>query len=187
MFQTAAGENIPYSAEMISVEIMGETAELFDADFIKHAAAAVFHYFRDEQGRETVTVAEFSLALEKILRGFNLAAAEAQLDNPAPRVAQSDLCRLASESHEAGELFFFPLLRDELRAQLQQSPQLLCFQGLRAVCQATRRRAPLEQPLPGFARSDCGISPLLHVAGKSRHQLRVGGKVKLRIGHADSL
>ena len=131
VFQTAAGENIPYSAEMISVEIMGEMAALFDADFIKHAAAAVFHYFRDEQGRETVTVPEFSLALEKILRGFNLAAAEAQSDNPAPRVVQSDLCRLANESHEAGELFFFPLLRDELRAQLQQSPQLLCFQGLR--------------------------------------------------------
>ncbi len=130
VFQTADGEKIPYSAEMISVEIMGESASIFDTEFVKHAAAAVFHYFRDELGRESVTVAEFSMALEKILRGFNLAAAEAQPDHATPRVVQSDLCRLIGESDE-GELFFFPRLRDELRAQLSQSPQMLCFRGLR--------------------------------------------------------
>ena len=131
VFRTAEGDNIPYSAEMISVEIMGETASLFDEDFIKHAAAAVFHYFRDELGRESVTVAEFSLALEKVLRGFDLATAEAQAEHPVPRVVQSDLCRLVTESDEGGELFFFPRLRDELREKLRQEPQMLCFQGLR--------------------------------------------------------
>src|SRR5580693_9243608 len=112
VFETSAGEGVPFSAEMFSVELMGDTAKMFDTEFVKHAAAAVFHYFRDELGREAVSVAEFTLALEKILRGFNLAATAAQSDSPAPRVAQSDLCRLARESHEAGELFFFPLLRD---------------------------------------------------------------------------
>ena len=131
VFQTTAGEAIPYSAEMISVEIMGDTANLFDPEFIKHAAAAVFHYFRDELDRESVTVAEFSLALEKVLRGFNLAASELASGSLAPRVLKSDLCRLAAESGKGCELFFFPLLRDELRQQLLQSPQLLCFQGIR--------------------------------------------------------
>lgn len=142
VFQTADGEKIPYSAEMISVEIMGDTATFFDSEFIKHAAAAVFHYFRDELDRESVTVAEFSLALEKILRGFQLNAAEAQSDHPAPRVARSDLRQLVSESDTGCELFFFPRLRDELRAQLSQSPQLLCFQGLRQCvkCLAGARR-----------------------------------------------
>jgi hypothetical protein len=131
VLHTARGENIPYSAEMISVEVMGDSASEFDTDFVKHAAAAVFHYFRDELGRDTVSVAEFTLALEKILRGFNLATPAAQSDNPKPRVVQSDLCRLIPEGNESGELFFFPRLRDELRTQLQQSPQMLCFQGLR--------------------------------------------------------
>lgn len=150
LFQTADGEKIPYSAEMISVEILGDSASIFDSEFIKHAAAAVFHYFRDELSRESVTVAEFSLALEKILRGFNLAAATAPPENPTPRVVQSDLCRLIGQSDEAGELFFFPRLRDELRTQLRQSPQLLCFQGLRECVKqlmGTQRWSPRCQGL----------------------------------------
>ena len=92
----------------------------------------MFHYFRDELGRETVTVAEFSLALEKVLRGFKLdATAPEPGDGPAPLVVRSDLCRLVGEQSEGCELFFFPRLRDELRSQLEQSPQMLCFQGLR--------------------------------------------------------
>jgi hypothetical protein len=131
VFHTASGEGIPYSSEMISVELMGETAALFDPEFIQHAAAAVFHYFKNDLGRESVSVAEFSLALEKVLRGFQLSEQEAQADDPAPRVAQSDLSRLVTDSDTGCELFFFPKLRDELRNQLQQSPQMLCFQGLR--------------------------------------------------------
>ena len=56
---------------MITVEVVGEMAALFDPEFLKEAAAAVFHYFRDELSRESVTVTEFADALEKILRGFN--------------------------------------------------------------------------------------------------------------------
>ena len=130
VFHTADGESIPYSADMISVEIMGDKASLFDSEYIQHAAAAVFHYFRDELGRESVSVAEFSMALEKILRGFNLATG-AQTGEPLRRVLNSDLSQLVAESAEAGELYFFPRLRDELRAQLSHSPQLLCFEGLR--------------------------------------------------------
>jgi len=70
LFQTDSGESIPYTAENISVEVLGDTAGLFDPEFIKHAAAAVFHYYREELGRDSVTVAEFSLSLEKVLRGF---------------------------------------------------------------------------------------------------------------------
>ena len=115
VFHTASGEGVPYSAEMISVELMGDTASLFDPEFIKHAAAAVFHYFRDELGCQTVTIAEFSLALERVLRGFNLAASRKDSDPPVPRVVQSDLCRLVTESGKGCELFFFPRLRDEMQ------------------------------------------------------------------------
>ena len=175
VLHTTRGESIPYSAEMISVEILGDTSSLLDAEFIKHAAAAVFHYFRDELGRDSVTVAEFTMALEKILRGFNLAAASAPADAPVPRVVQSDLYRLIKDTDEIGELFFFPRLRDELRAQLSQSPQMLCFQGLRqCVKQLARARRwtsrcqSLQDQIVEFLRScmsqeNCGTSCALVV------------------------
>jgi hypothetical protein len=130
-----SGEGIPCSVETISVELIGENASMFDAEFIKQAAGAVLHYFRDELGRQTVTMAEFSMALENVLRGFKLAAAKKDIAitteaDPA-RIAQTDLCRLAAETDNGGELIFFPRLRDELRAQLRQSPQMLCFRGIR--------------------------------------------------------
>ena len=131
VFQTASGESIPHTAESIYVEVLGDAAGLFDPEFIKHAAAAVFHYYRDELGRETVSVAEFSLSLEKVLRGFQLTPRESPEDSPGPRVIQSDLCRLAPESEAGCELFFFPRLRGELQSLLRQGPQMLCFQGLR--------------------------------------------------------
>ena len=44
---------------------------------------------------------------------------------------ETDLCRLAQESGDSLELFFFPRLRDELRGQLKQSPKVVRFSGLR--------------------------------------------------------
>ncbi len=131
LFRTSSGESIACTADALSFELIGETASLLDAEFLQHSAAAVFHYFREELGRDTVTVAEFSLALERVLRGFKLSLAEPLTAEPAPRVARSDLSRLAAESEDGCELFFFPRLRDELRAQLRESPQMLCFQGIR--------------------------------------------------------
>src|SRR5258706_10026021 len=101
VFRTATGEGVVYSAQTISVELRGETAEMFAPEFIKHAATAVFHYFRQELGRESVTVAEFSLALEKVLRGFKLdeeAPGEQAVENETPLVLKSDLCQLLAET-----------------------------------------------------------------------------------------
>ncbi len=141
VLRDASGEGIPCSAEMISVELVGENASMFDAEFIKQAAGAVLHYFRDELGRQTVTMAEFSMALESVLCGFKLAAQKKEVEvmaeaGPAEAdsdtlVAQSDLCRLAAETDNGGELVFFPRLRDELRAQLRLYPRMLCFRGIR--------------------------------------------------------
>ena len=112
------------------MELMGSTLELFDPEFVRHAAHAVFHYFQRDQGRETVTVGEFTEALEKVLRGFKLSTLKAEAAGPRS-VCELDLARLARESGEGCELFFFPRLRDELRQHLGQSPQMLRFHGLR--------------------------------------------------------
>ena len=67
LFELASGESIPFMAENISVDVTGTNDGLFDAEFVRHAANAVFHYFRYELGRKIVSVAEFAGALEKVL------------------------------------------------------------------------------------------------------------------------
>jgi hypothetical protein len=130
-FEMASGESIPFSAEMISVELSGDDAGLFDPEFVRHATSAVFHYFKEELGRHTITVAEFAGALERVLRGFSFQVSPRPASPGVAGVLQSDLRRLAHESGNGCELFFFHRLRDELRHQLQQTPQVVCFRGLR--------------------------------------------------------
>jgi len=144
LFKTSTGESIPFSAEMISVELTDGGIGSFDPEFLKHAASAVFHYFKHELGRVTVTVGEFAGALEKVLRGFGLQS-EADEQNgevldpqplmPAPlerRVLNSDLRLLACESGKGFELFFFSRLRDELRQKMLLDPEVVHFRGLRS-------------------------------------------------------
>ena len=158
VFELANGESIPFSADMISVEVMGETARLLDPEFVHHAAPAVFHYFKDELCRHSVTVTEFSASLEKVLRGFKLQTPGVLPPEPGLRVRESDLDRLARES-AGGELFFFPLLRDELRAHLRQSPRMVRFSGLRGCVKQltgarrwTGRCRHLEEQIVGYLR-----------------------------------
>ncbi len=130
LFEAANGESIPLSAETISLELMGETAELFDPEFVRHAASAVLHYFKYDLGRQTVSVGEFSDLLERVLRGFKLPAG-AELSKSNRSASEADLGSLVEQSGEFGELIFFPKLREELRLQLKQRPQVLRFRGLR--------------------------------------------------------
>ena len=144
LFETSSGESIPFSPEMISVELSGEGIGSFDPEFLKHAASAVFHYFKHDLKRVTVTVGEFAGALEKVLRGFGLQAEAdeqngehgefptADDESTDRRVLKSDLRTLACESGKGFELFFFPRLRDEMRQQLLLDPEVLHFRGLRS-------------------------------------------------------
>jgi len=134
LFRLADGESIPFSSEMISVELMGDASDQFDPELVRHAAASVFHYFKSELGRETVSVGEFAQALEKVLReiGFRIRSAEsapAETEPSCPEAA--DLRMLAHESGQSLELFFFPRLRREIRSRLRQPPHVVRFRGLR--------------------------------------------------------
>jgi len=131
LFEMAGGESIPCSAELVTIELIGEEASLLDPELIRNAARAVLHYFKIEMGRTSVSVGEFSDALASVLRGFGLSVKpSAKLETSRP-VRESDLGRLARESGKGFELAFFPLLRAELRKQLGQSPCLVRFTGLR--------------------------------------------------------
>jgi hypothetical protein len=130
IFQTNCGQQIPCSAEWVTLELIGDAASLVDPDLVQHAAAAVLHYFKEELHRQFVSVAEFAAALERALRAVGLSIfAEAE---PGPlRVLDSHLPELMKSAGQNGELFFFPQLRQELRRQLEESPQILRFNGLR--------------------------------------------------------
>lgn len=161
LFQTSSGHSVPFSVEMISLELTGDGFDLFDPEFLKDAASAVFHYFKNDLGRISVTVGEFAGALEKVLRGFCLQPAPSQeAGEAANRILTSDLRQLACESGKGFELFFFPRLRDELRQQLTRSPELVHFGGLRScVKQLTgarrwsRRCQTLQDQIVEFLRN----------------------------------
>ena len=163
LFHLANGEKVPFSASMISVELVGETSSWFDPEVARQVANAVFHYFKNELGRQCVTADEFAAAMEKALRGFkahDLAGPEALAET---RVIESDLSRLARDSGGGCELLFFPTLRSELRQHLQQRPQLLRFKGLRACVKqiaGARRWTPrcgaLEEQIVDFLRECAG-------------------------------
>ncbi len=131
VFKLASGENVPFSSDMISVELAGNTSQWFDQDFVHDATKAVFHYFKHEQGRETVSVGEFAEALERVLGGFAKAADLPVNGTVAPGVIEADLALLARESSDGWELRFFPRLRQEVRQQVRKGPRLLRFHGLR--------------------------------------------------------
>ena len=128
LLQRRNGESEPLHHGTIAIDVIADGETPFDEAFVKEASAAVLHYFKCEQGRESVTLGEFAEALEKVLHGFQLPPAR---DADANRVIATDLQKLAADAAGAFELTFFPRLREEVRWQLQQSPQVLRFRGLR--------------------------------------------------------
>ena len=141
IFQTSSGENIPCSAEVVTIELVGEAN--LDPEVVREAAAAVVCYFRNELGREHVSVEEFSCALQKVLRklGYQVSGNNEET-KPESAMGVTNLPELASSSGKGYELFFFQRLRGELKSQLKCAPQIVRFQGLRTCVKqlAGRRR-----------------------------------------------
>jgi hypothetical protein len=166
IFQLTNGESVPCSAEMITIEIAGNSEGLIDAEMLRHASASVFHYFKTELQRHTVTVGEFALALEKVLRNFGLTL---YADEPPPlakQIFEADLGHIARESADSLELFFFPRLRDELRQQLRQSQRVLRFRGLRGCVKQlagarrwSARCEKMQEQIVGYLRECLTAEP----------------------------
>jgi hypothetical protein len=121
----------PLALDRFSIELAGESASNVDPAVVQHAAEAVLHYYRHEMERRTITIEEFTDALQHVLRGIGLKVT-ASISPLAPlSEAVADLTRLAEEAGEGFELAFFARLRDVLRAGLTDGPQLVRFRGLR--------------------------------------------------------
>jgi len=166
IFHTNNGEQVPCSVESVTLELIGDCAELIDPELVHHASAAVLHYFKHELQRQSVSVGEFAIALEKVLRGFGLSVTADHQSQPIvepapPKVLESNLNELASHAASEGfELLFFPHLRQELKRKLDQSPNVLRFHGLRGCVKQlagaarwNRRCQCLHDQIVDFLRS----------------------------------
>jgi hypothetical protein len=131
LFQLSNGESVPCSAEMISIELVGNADGWLTPEALRHATASVFYYFKNDLGQESVTVGEFASAMEKVLRDLGFIVHADGKESRSRKIIETDLGSMARESGGGFELFFFPRLRDELRAQLRHSPRVLRFRGLR--------------------------------------------------------
>jgi len=159
MFQMPSGESVAFSSDAIAVEIVDEAGGELDENMVKHAANAVYHYFKHELGRQTVTVQEFAQAMEKALDGFEISIVSTKPARTLRRVAESDLCQLAQDSGRTFELAFFPRLRHELKAQLVGAPDVVRFRGLsdcvKKLTGAKRwsgRCTAMEEQIVGYVR-----------------------------------
>ncbi len=131
VFRLASGESLPLCAETLAADLAEHNSRLLDPELVTQAASAVFYYFKHELGLQTVSIGEFAQAFEKALRIFSVDDSERVKTDRASHVRESDLGRIAHDSGQGGELFFFPQLRNELRSQMELRPQLLRFRGLR--------------------------------------------------------
>jgi hypothetical protein len=128
-FELSNGEKVPCSAETVTVELMGPAVDSLERHIVENATAAVLHYFHVELKKTSVTLSEFTAALEVALRGLGI---NVVCDPGEPRsTAHSDLRLLAADAGKSYELAFFGRLRDELRTRLRQAPSQLRFFGLR--------------------------------------------------------
>ena len=167
-FELPNGDRVPLHSDHIIVEVRSGPAEGFDAEMVGHATAAVFHYFKHDLERLTVTVAEFSDALERVLRRLCLIWEQGASRAPGAEWA-ADLDSLAREVGGM-ELAFFAGLRKTLRHGLATKPGQIRFRGLRECVKrlvGTRRwtercQAMHEQIVEFLRRSlqaDVGESP----------------------------
>ena len=169
VFRTTDGENIPCSVKQVTVELLNESGQVMEEEFIRNAAEAVLHYFKTDLGWTSVSVAEFTMALERVLRGLGCNVKWISSESALPQITETDLRQLACESGKGFELFFFSRLREELRFKLNQEPRLMRFQGLRGCVKQlmgakhwSHRCQRLNDQIVDYLRT------CLHVEGKGQ-------------------
>src|SRR5436190_19316611 len=95
IFQTSEGELIPCSAESVTIELMGDASSLLDQETVRQATAAVVHYFKHDLGQDTVSVGEFSKALERVLNAFGFNVTTSTNEEYQVSMVVADLHELA--------------------------------------------------------------------------------------------
>jgi hypothetical protein len=136
-FETEDGV-IPCAVDDLAVELVGDGIVGLSTELLREASLGLLKYFREDLGREQVTVAEFAQALASVLQGFGFelkleAAAEGTEGEAEPqRVAEIALDELVNDGEVALAGGFFPRIRSELHRRLEDAPTLVRLTGLRS-------------------------------------------------------
>ena len=172
VFETSDGESIPCSAQDVTVELLGDAALELEPHMVTEAAEAVLFHFKVDLGRASVTVGEFTMALEVILRGFGYKIVAAGDDDKTDDgAAETNLHDLAHQAGEGLEMVFFCTLRDQIHADLHGKPELLRVKGLReAVKKLTgaKKWSPRCQKL-----NDQIVDYLRHIVSQHQQQAKL--------------
>lgn len=156
LIERSGGGYLPCPVEQLSFEIVGGGSGV-DPELLRHAAAAVLHYFREELGRVTVTLGEFSTMLIRVLEGLGIKAEVTDVRSQG-EVRIADLRVLANGEKLVGELEFYPRLRAFLREQLAAGPLRLEFRGLRGC---VKRLAGRKHWCPACERKEAELVGLI--------------------------
>lgn len=164
VFEDPDGTSLPRPVQEVTLEVLGPCPAWLDGETLRHVAEAVLHYFRVERGQTAVSMSEFSVAVQRVLRGLGVEALAClgkpgtppsekeprQVSAPSPRVIEADLLELTQGGREGCELWFFPHLRAVVRSGLNGAPVILRFRGLQACVKqlaGARRWTPRCQAL----------------------------------------
>jgi hypothetical protein len=172
VFETSDGESIPCSAQDVTVELLGDAALELEPHMVTEAAEAVLFHFKVDLGRASVTVGEFTMALEVILRGFGYKIVAADGDEKSDDgAAETNLHDLAHQAGEGLEMVFFCTLRDQIHADLHGKPELLRVKGLREAVKkltGTKKWSPRCQKL-----NDQIVDYLRHIVSQHQQQAKL--------------
>jgi hypothetical protein len=182
LFQLANGESVPCSAEMISVEITGNSAGLLEPEMLRHAAASVFHYFKKELERAKPSPsANLPSRWKKSCADSALSSAPAASNRAAGRRRDRPRPARARIRRQPGT-FLFPA---PARRTPRPAPPIAARRALSRTArlrQAARRRAPLEPPLRKIAGPDRRISARLPDRRAGAERMRAGGGIRILVG-----
>ena len=159
VFQTASGESIPHTAESISVEVLGDAANLFDPNSSSTPPPPSFIITGMNSAAKPSPSRNFPSRWKKsCAASSSRQESAAQASGSAHHPVRPPPARPAIRRRR--RTFFFPRLRDELQALLRQSPQMLCFQGLRQCVKQlsgaqrwSRRCQELQDQIVEFLRT----------------------------------
>lgn len=140
VFEVSGGEKIPCSVEDLTIEVLAESIDQIDPQVVHQAAMAVLHYFKDDLGRQNVTLDEFTQALEQVLKGLGFhVKGQTPPATGFADIVDADLSEMADGVGDGLELGFYLRLRTQLRTLLAGAPRVVRFHGLRPCAKRLAR------------------------------------------------
>ncbi len=137
IIQISGGEQFPCPVEVVTTELIGKAVDWMSPELIQNVTAAVLHFFREEQDREAVSVAEFAEALESVLQnlGYSVNAAAKR----KRMIRNANINDWIRESDGEMELAMYLRMRLEMERLLQNRPRELRLRGLRGCVKRVLR------------------------------------------------